>query len=205
LIAFNSNPQLTASMPVEAVSQQWFAAHTGSCQEKRVAQHLSARNIEFFLPVYRSVSCWKNGLRVTIERPMFPGYVFVKIERSARIRVVELPGVRSIVGAGREPIPLPREEIEALRQGLHLFNAEPHPYLNVGDRATICTGPLAGITGIVVRKRNGYRFVLSVDLIMKSVSVEVDGRVLERFPPLASIRNFDSRSATRQDRSDVGR
>lgn len=172
-------------------SQQWFAAHTGSCQEKRVALHLSARNIEFFLPVHRVISAWKNGLRVPIERPMFPGYVFVKIERGSRVRVVELPGVHSIVGAGREPIALPSEEIEALRQGIHLRNAEPHPYLNVGDRATIRTGPLAGMTGIVVRKKNGYRLVLSVDLIMKSVSVEVDGQELEGFPTLGVSHNFE--------------
>jgi transcription antitermination factor NusG len=197
LISLNLNLQLTASKIAETVSQQWFAAHTGSCQEKRVAQQLSARNIEFFLPVFRSVSRWKNGLRVLIERPIFPGYVFVNIERSSRIRVVELPGVRSIVGAGREPIPLPREEIEAMRQGIHSRNAEPHPYLNVGDRVTIRAGPLAGMTGIVVRKKNGYRFVLSIDLIMKSVSVEVDVRELECFPAFASNRDFDSWSATR--------
>jgi transcription antitermination factor NusG len=162
-----------------------------------VAQHLSARNIEFFLPVYRDVSSWKNGLRVLIERPMFPGYVFVKIERRVRVRVVELPGVRSIVGAGREPIPVPTEEIETLLQSIRLRKVEPHPYLNVGDRATIRTGPLSGMTGIVVRRKNGYRLVLSVDLIMKSFSVEIDERELECCPDLASNRGFDSWSTTR--------
>jgi transcription antitermination factor NusG len=161
-----------------------------------VAQHLSARNIEFYLPVFRSVSCWKNGLRVTIERPIFPGYVFVNIVRSARIRVIELPGVHSIVGAGREPIALPSEEIEALRRGIHLRNAESHPYLNVGDKATIRRGPLAGMTGIVVRKKNRYRLVLSIDLIMRSVSVEIDERELECYPAHPSHRGFGSWSAT---------
>jgi transcription antitermination factor NusG len=111
--------------------------------------------------------------------------------------VVELPGVHSIVGAGREPTPLPNEEIDALRRGIHLLNAEPHPYLNVGDRATVRTGPLAGLTGIVVRKKNAYRLILSVDLIMKSISVEIDGRELEYCEPLASNRDFNSWSAMR--------
>ncbi len=179
------------------MSQEWFAAHTGSCQEKRVAQHLSARNIDFFLPVYRDESNWKNGLRVLIERPIFPGYVFVKIERSVRVRVLELPGVRSIVGAGREPVPVPSEEIEILRQCIRCRKVEPHPFFKVGDRATIRTGPLSGMAGIVIRRKNSYRLVLSVDLIMKSVSVEIDERELECLPVIDSDRGFDSWSITR--------
>src|ERR1700733_11539888 len=87
--------------------EQWYAAYTLSCQEKRVGQHLYARHIEFFLPVHKTVSRWKNGLRVLIERPLFPGYVFVKIDCRERIRVLELPGVHSIVRAGRQPIAVP--------------------------------------------------------------------------------------------------
>lgn len=168
------------------VSPEWFAVYTHSCHEKRVARRLSIHEIEYFLPVQTNVNRWKNGLRVKIERPLFPGYVFVKIQRTERVRVLELPGVHSIVGRGREPIPLPGDEIEALRQTIHLMNAEPHPYLNVGDRARIRSGPLEGMTGIIVRKKNGCRLVLSLDLIMKSVAVEVDGLELERVGPSAS-------------------
>ncbi|MGA2099245.1 MAG: UpxY family transcription antiterminator [Candidatus Acidiferrum sp.] len=169
--------------PSELGSQRWFAAHTRSCQEKRVAQHLSARDIEFFLPVFRKVERWKNGLRVPIERPLFPGYVFVKVQRNERVRVLELPGVHSIVGAGREPTALPSQEIEALRRGIHSLNVEPHAYLSVGDRAKIQNGPLQGMTGIVVRKQNGSRLVLSLELIMRSVSVEVNQIDLEPVAP----------------------
>src|SRR5579863_7954340 len=109
--------------------EQWFAAYSFSCQEKRVAKHLSARRIEFFLPVHRKINLWKNGLRMLIERPLFPGYVFVKIDCKERVRVLELPGAHSIVGAGRQPTALPYEEIEALRRGMRLLKAEPHPYL----------------------------------------------------------------------------
>jgi hypothetical protein len=78
------------------------------------------------------------------------------------------------VGTGKDPIPLPNFEIETLRRSVDLLKIEPHPYLNVGDRATVLRGPLGGMTGIVVRKKNGLRFILSLDLIMKSVAVEVD-------------------------------
>jgi transcription antitermination factor NusG len=168
---------------VSAASQQWFAAYTCSCQEKRVAQHLSARNIDYFLPIYRKERRWKNGSRVAIDRPLFPGYVFVKVEENERVRVLELPGVHSIVGAGRKPTPLPTQEIELLRQGVHLLNTEPHPYLNVGDRARVRGGPLKGMRGMVVRKKNGLRFVVSLETIMKSISIEVDEEDLEAIGP----------------------
>ncbi len=144
-----------------------------------MAQHLSTRKIEFFLPVYRKISRWKNGLRVPIDRPLFPGYVFVRIDRSERVRVLELPGVLSIVGAGREPVSLPTEEIEALRNAADYLNVEPHPYLSVGNTARLCRGPLAGMTGIIVRKKNRSRLIVSLELIMKSVSVEIDEHDLE--------------------------
>ena len=165
-------------------SQQWFAVYTSSCQEKRVGLHLSIRNIDHFLPLTRSPRIWKNGLKVTLEQPLFPGYVFVRIDRRERLRVLELPGVLSIVGTGREPIPLPNNEIEALREGIGLLNVQPHPFLNVGERARIVRGPLQGMTGIVIRKKNGLRFILSVDLILKSISVEVDASDLEVVEPV---------------------
>ena len=181
----------------EVVSRDWYAAYTCSCQEKRVAQHLAAHDVEHFLPVHRSVNIWKNGLRVTVEKPLFPSYVFVRIDKTARVRVLELPGVHSIVSNGREPAALPSEEIEALREGLDLLNAEPHPYLNEGDKARILRGPLAGMTGIVIRRKNGCRLVLSLDLIMKSFSVEIGANDLEPLAPLASViatRAIDRRS-----------
>src|ERR1700691_3808507 len=165
-------------------SAHWFAAYTFSCQEKRVAQHLSMRRMEFFLPVYRKISCWRNGLRMPIERPLFPGYVFVKMAPDKRVRVLELPGVHSLVGVGRQPVPLPYEEIEALRRGKHLLNAEPHPTLHAGEKVLIRKGPLEGNTGIVVRRKNSTRVVLTLDVIMKSISVEVDSQDLEAVGPV---------------------
>jgi len=160
-------------------SAPWLAAYTFSCQEKRVAKHLSTRHIEFFLPVHRKTSRWKNGLLVLVERPLFPGYVFVKIDCKDRVRVLELPGVHSLVGAGRQPTALPYDEIETLRRGMHLVNAEPHPYLQSGEKVLIRKGPLEGMAGIVLRQRNSTRVVLTLDLIKKSISVEVAGEDVE--------------------------
>ena len=165
------------------VSPNWFAVHTSSCQEKRVAQHLSTRDIEHFLPLSRRPRRWKNGCTMVLEQPLFPGYLFIKIPRTERVRVLELPGVHSIVGNGREPIALPNEEIESLREGVGQLNLEPCPYLNVGERARIVRGPLSGMTGIIARKKNGLRLILSLDAIMKSVSVEIDALDLEAVAP----------------------
>ncbi len=166
--------------------REWFAVYTHSCQEKRVSKHLSTRELEHFLPLSRRLRRWKNGCTVLIEQPLFPSYLFIKIERSERVRVLELPGVHSIVGTGRDPIPLPTAEIEILRRSIDLLNAEPCPFLNVGEKAIVKNGPLQGMTGIVVRKKSGLRLVLSLDLIMKSVSVEIDALDLEACNPSVS-------------------
>jgi len=161
------------------VSSNWFAVHTSSCQEKRVAQHLSTREIEHFLPVSRNARRWKNGCTMLLDQPLFPGYLFVKISRLERVRVLELPGVHFIVGNRREPIPLPDSEIESLREGIGLVNVEPCPFLNVGERARIIRGPLQNMIGIITRKKNGMRLILSLELIAKSISVEVSADDVE--------------------------
>jgi transcriptional antiterminator NusG len=161
------------------VFNDWFAVYTLSCREKQVSRHMDLHAIEHFLPVTKTRRRWKNGCTMVVEEPLFPGYLFVRIDSSARTQVLAVPGVHSIVGTGKDPSPLPNFEIESLRRSVDLLKIEPHPYLNVGDRATVLRGPLGGMTGIVVRKKNGLRFILSLDLIMKSVAVEVDAADLE--------------------------
>jgi transcription antitermination factor NusG len=173
-------PILTTPIaPTSSTSLEWFAVYTNSCQEKRVAQHCDNREIEHFLPLRRSLRRWKNGCTVLSERPLFPGYLFVKVEKADRVRVLELPGVHSLIGRGREPVALPSADIEALRRGLDELNAEPAPFLQVGQKAKVTRGPLEGLIGFVIRKKGQLRLVLSVDLIMKSVSLEVDALDLE--------------------------
>lgn len=159
---------------------QWFAVYTTPRHEKRVDHHLNLRDVEHYLPTYRSQRKWSDGSRVTLELPLFPGYLFVKIRRTERVRVLEVPGVLTIVGGtGCELAPLQETEINALRAGLHLRNVEPHSLLTVGQRARITSGALAGMEGVVVRKKNTLRIVLTMDLICQSMAVEVDARELE--------------------------
>ena len=117
-----------------------------------------------------------------LELPLFPGYIFVHISCSERVRVLEVAGVILIVGKGHEPAPLADFEIESLRTGLLQRAAVPHPFLHVGERARIRCGPLQGMEGIVAREKNSshkMRVVLTLDIIMKSVAVEVSGEELE--------------------------
>jgi transcription antitermination factor NusG len=152
-----------------------------------VSQFLHAREIEHFLPLYHPRRRWSDGSLVTLDLPLFPGYIFVHIDRSKRVRVLESPGILSFVGGtGRQPASLPEAEIEALRSGLVLRNAKPHPLLTVGQRARIRSGALAGMEGVVVRQKNSLRVVLTVDMIQQSVAVEVDATELETLEPSVS-------------------
>jgi len=158
---------------------QWLALYTAPRHEKRVAEHLSFRQVEFFLPLYRTVRKWRNGTRPELELPLFPGYVFVHINRFQRGRVLEVPGALALVGSRHEPSPLLDMEIESLRNGIHLRRVEPHPYLVVGERVRITTGPLVGWQGVLVRKKNNMRVVLTLDQIMRSIAIEVDATEVE--------------------------
>jgi len=160
-------------------SANWFAAYTNSHHEKRVASHFTERQIKSFLPLYATRHRWKNRCGVNLELPLFPNYVFVRIDPRERVRVLEVPGVVSLVGFGRILAPLPDFEIEALRSGLGQRRIEPHPYLVIGERVRIKAGPMTGMEGVLVRKKNNFRVVLALDVIMQCVAVEVDADDLE--------------------------
>jgi transcription antitermination factor NusG len=163
----------------QEVSVNWFAAYTNSHHEKRVASYFAERQIEAFLPLYATRHRWKNRCEMNLELPLFPNYVFVLIDPRERVRVLEVPGVQSLVGFGRTLAPLPHFEIEALRSGLGQRKIEPHPYLVIGERVRIKAGPMTGMEGVLVRKKNNFRVVLALDVIMQSVAVEVDADDLE--------------------------
>jgi transcription antitermination factor NusG len=161
-------------MPDGSQAPRWFALYTASRHEKRVAQHLSQREIEFYLPLYKSERKWSDGSRVTLDLPLFPGYLFIHIQRSERSRVLGVPGALAVVGGtGGEPACLPDTTIHALRSGLEARPARPHPFLTAGQRVRIRSGALAGFEGIVARNKNIFRVVLTVEHIMQSYAVEV--------------------------------
>lgn len=162
-----------------AVGMPWFAAYTAPRHEKRVAEMLAEREIESFLPLYKARRQWKKSAPVVLDLPLFPNYVFVRIEKQARGAVLSLPGVVSIVGSSKEPWPLSSVELEAFRAGLKTGKIEPHPYLTVGTKVRIKSGVMAGVEGILTRIKNEFRAVLSLSVIMKSVAVEVDSSNIE--------------------------
>jgi transcription elongation factor/antiterminator RfaH len=157
----------------------WYAIYTSPRHEKRVHEHLAYRDVECFLPLYRTVHRWKNGCKPVVELPLFPGYLFVKIGRPERVRVLEVPGVLSFVGTRMEPARLSDFEIETLRSGLHLQKVEPYADLAVGQNVRIKAGPLVGLAGVLLRHNNGFRVVLTLDLIKQSVAVELDASDVE--------------------------
>lgn len=162
---------------------RWFAAYTATHHEKHVQKQLTDRQVESFLPLYRAPRQWKKSKPVTLELPLFPNYVFVRIAQPQRTAVLGIPGVLALVGSGREAWELPEQEIEALRCAVQLRKLEPHSYLVVGERARVRSGVLAGLEGIIVRKKSNLHIVLSLDQIMQSVAIEVEGDELE---PLSS-------------------
>jgi hypothetical protein len=118
---------------------------------------------------------------MNLELPLFPNYIFVRIDRRQRVRVLEVPGILSVVGFGAMPAALPDPEIEAIRSAVGRRKMEPHPYLVIGERVRIQAGPMTGWEGVLVRKKNNLRVVLTLDAIMKSVAVEVAHPEITRF------------------------
>jgi transcription antitermination factor NusG len=165
---------------------EWFAAYTTPRHEKAVARQLEARHIESFLPLYKAARRRSNGCRVVVEQPVFPSYIFVAIPRRQSVKVLQAPGVVAIVSAGRELSALPSAEIESLRAGLSSRSFEPHPYLVVGEKVRIVSGSLEGMSGVLLRKKNNLRVVLTLDLIRQSVAVEVGISEIEPIRPWAA-------------------
>ncbi len=152
----------------------WYVLYTCVHHEKKVAEQIRRRNLSSFLPVYRSVRRWKDR-RKQLELALFPGYVFVRMSLQHKLKVLDLPGVVSFVSFNGKPAVLPAEEIEALRDRLSRDQrVEPHPYLRTGRRVRVRRGALEGLEGIVVRRKDRCRIVFSIDLIQRSLAIEVD-------------------------------
>ena len=169
-----TNPADYPGMEASFFEALWYAAYTNANHEKRVTQQLEQRSIEHFLPLYESARRWKDR-RVRLQMPLFPGYVFVKLALRDRLQLLQIPGVVQLVSFNGHPAPLPQEDIQAIRNCLDRGQqVEPHPYLTAGRRVRVMSGPLQGLEGIILRRKNKTRFVLSFELIMRSVAVEID-------------------------------
>ncbi|MCU1315417.1 MAG: transcription antitermination protein nusG [Candidatus Acidoferrum typicum] len=158
----------------------WYALYTRHHHEKTVARILTSKGFEIFLPLYSTAHNWKDRTKL-VSLPLFPCYVFLKGGLERRLGIVTTPGVHALVSSAGQPAAISHAEIEGIRRAIESgVSIEPHPLLKCGDCVRVNSGALEGIQGILVRKKNLYRLVLSVGMLGKAASVEIDALLVER-------------------------
>lgn len=180
---FGDQSHINAQAADFASERRWYAVFTLPRNEKSAMKHLELRDIESFLPTYDAIRVWKNRQCVKAILPLFPTYLFVRINRWERVKVLQSPGVLHIVGNGRESVPLRDAEVEFLKAGFCGRKPEPYKRLVFGEKVRIKSGVMQGIEGVLVRKNRNLRFVLTLNLINQHAAVEVDGDSLEPVLP----------------------
>jgi transcription antitermination factor NusG len=160
-------------------NRKWYAVYTMPRSERSVAKHLDMCQIESFLPTCESVHVWKNRQRVKIVQPLFPSYLFVRIRDAERTAVLRSPVALRIIGNCHGPSPIADAEIDFLRSDFCKHRVEPYVELVVGKKVRVKTGPMQGVQGVLVQKRNSLRFVLKIELINQCAAVEVTADELE--------------------------
>lgn len=157
----------------------WFALQVRTRHESGVAGFLEGKGYEFFLPQYTCRKRWSDRVK-KVETPLFPGYLFCRFDPEDRLPILKTPGVIQIAGYNRLPVPIEVSEIQAIQalvaSGLP---SQPWPFLAVGDRVRIETGPLRGYEGLLVEFKGNHRLVLSISLLHRSVAVEIDSASVE--------------------------
>lgn len=153
---------------------EWYALNVRSRQEHAVSMHLSQLGQEQFLPVHPA-PCSKAG-GVARERPLFPGYVFCRLDWQAGPKLYKIPGIIKVVGSGKTPLPIPEAEIEAVRRLVALgVPVQSVPLVeNPNSTVVVNSGPLQGITGVVVGERNSRSLIVSIPLLRRSLAVVLD-------------------------------
>jgi len=169
--------------PVESWPQKgelpWFALQVRTRHETAIAGFLDAKGYEQFVPIYKVQKRWSDRVKVT-EAPFFPGYLFCRFDPQHRLPILKTPGVIQVVGFNRIPTPIAETEIHAIQTLMASGLAtQPWPFLAVGDRIRIDSGPLRGLDGIVVKLKDNRRLVVSVTLLRRSVAVEIDSALVE--------------------------
>jgi transcription antitermination factor NusG len=165
-------------LQVEQGLLQWHVLHVVPNHEKKVALHLVHRSIEHFLPLYTEKSRWTDR-NVTLQRPLFPGYIFVRYTQDTRRTVITLPGALKILGRkGCEEVTI--EEVERIRTALASgYVLRPHPTISVGTRVRVCNGIFEGTEGIVLELRSSCKVILSMAAVQQCYSLETDIRNVE--------------------------
>jgi transcription antitermination factor NusG len=170
-------------------SENWFALQIYTGKERWTAAELEERGYDVLLLLYSIQRQWSDR-KVTIERPLFPGYLFCRFEQALRVKVAAVPGVLQVIGSGKTPIPVGEHEIRSLQKIAEAgWPASPCPYVNSGDLVEVAGGALDGVVGRVVSVRRKLRVVVSVSILERSVSVEVDQTRLRVVEPVAGSRH----------------
>ena len=161
-------------------NHNWYAVCTRHQHEKAAARILEYKEFEVFLPLYKARRRWKDRVK-ELSVPLFPGYLFIREGLERWLPIITTPGVCNIVGCRGRPAAIPHSEIEGVRRIVEsTLRVEPHPFLRSGDWVRVKYGPIAGVEGILLRKKNIARLVLSVEMLGKSAAVEVDATHVER-------------------------
>ena len=176
-----SDSPAVAGVGVDAGVEQWFAVNTHAKHEKVVAHEARDLGIVTFLPLVKQVRQWSDRRKI-IESPLFSCYVFVRIGpgHEQRLRVLRVNGVLRFVGAQGMGIPIPDEQIHAVRvlteEQIPLCS---HPFLKIGQRVRIRSGALCGVEGVLVSRCGERTLVISLDAIQRSMSVRIQGYDVE--------------------------
>jgi transcription antitermination factor NusG len=164
---------------------RWFALQVRTRWENSAAMLLSGKGYQTLLPTYETSKRW-NGRVKRLKAPLFPGYVFCQFDALNRLPILVTPGVISVVGRGRVPLPVDDAEITALQTVVSSgLSTEPWPYLEIGQRIRIESDALKGLEGILIKFKGNHRIVVSVSLLRRSVALEIDRNCVS---PLGSAR-----------------
>ncbi len=165
-------------------SSFWYALTVRPRYEHSASEHLRNKGLEEFSPIYRVRRRWSDRMK-EVEQCLFPGYLFCRFSYEERLLVLGTPGITSIVGFARTPAPIPEGEIAAIlamvKSGRRV---EPWPYLRAGERVLIGDGCLEGLYGTLVREKDRTRVVVNVELLQRSVAVEIDRESLTQIRDL---------------------
>jgi transcription antitermination factor NusG len=154
-------------------SRAWFAVQARTGYENSVCKILSHKGTEVLLPTYKLKRRWSDRIK-EVSQVLFPGYVFVHLDPEYRLPVLTTPGVYSIVGIGKAPLAIPDHEIDSIRKMVDSkLPIQPWPFMKVGQRVRIDYGPLSGLEGLLIQVKKSLRVVVSVELVARSVAVEV--------------------------------
>ena len=164
------------------LAHNWFAVQVKSGREASVDTILSYKGYETFLPKYKVRRQWSDRVKLA-EVPFFPGYVFCRLNESNCGKIVTSPGVVRIVGTRQCPTPVSDLEIESVRKvAAQPELAQPWPYAQTGQAVIVKAGPLRGVVGNVIAFKSGYRIIVSIHVLQRSVSAELDTAAVEPVP-----------------------